>query len=384
MSLRVLHAATHDHNIGDGALVAGIHATLAEDLRTELAVTPIDVLGCKLRRERDMLPAARWATLADEVQLVIVGGGGMIEGGLGNYLSGINFNFHLDLLERSRVPWVFYALGHNQFRRTTFFHPRQLARLIAIAEHRGFPFSVRNDGSKARLEQLLGPLPWVRVVPDPGMFVPTREHALPELSPSRPNVVVQLSGDRPRARFGGLGKRTLRQLAGKDPIANLARALTTIVERHGAHLVLCPHLMTDLALIAELTGRLSPRTVRESCTLSPVMKGARTAPDFFELYRRADLVIGMRGHSAICAVGLGTPFIGLGTHDKIGGFLDEVGLSDQLIDLDHDPTLAALPRLAGALLADRSAARARFAAPAPAARAAARAFHGTIADLIRR
>ncbi len=147
MSLRVLHAATHTHNIGDGALVAGMHRVLAEDLGVNLEIEPLDVLGCKLAGQRDMLPRLEARNLHRRYDLVLVGGGGMIEGGKGNYLSGINFNFHLDVLRDSKIPWVFYALGHNQFRRTFFFHRRRVRRLIRWAEAGGHLFSVRNDGS---------------------------------------------------------------------------------------------------------------------------------------------------------------------------------------------------------------------------------------------
>ncbi|MCL4821089.1 MAG: polysaccharide pyruvyl transferase family protein [Vicinamibacteria bacterium] len=379
MKLRVLHAATHGHNIGDGALVAGIHATLAADLGRELAITEIDVLGHKLRRERDMLPAARYAQLEPELDLVLVGGGGLIEGGPGNYLSGLNFGFDLGLLERARVPWVFYALGANQFRHTRFFHRDRLRRLLSLVEAKGLLFSVRNDGSRERLQRLVGrELPFVHSIPDPGLWVPTRQQALPEFAPDRPNLLVQLAGDRPWQRLGGWRGR-LRRLAGLDPLAALARTLAALARERGVRLVLCPHLVTDLELVARFVSLLPMQVARDAVTLSPVLKGAAGAPDFFERYRRADLVVGMRGHSAICAVGLGTPFVGLATHDKIGGFLADVGLADWSVDLETDPGFDGLRPLLEHLLDDLPAARSRVRSALPALRQRTRDFHAAIA-----
>jgi polysaccharide pyruvyl transferase WcaK-like protein len=384
VSTRILHAATHAHNIGDGALVCGMQATLAEDLARPLSFASLDVLGCKLRRQRNMLTKAQWDQLQDDLDLVLVGGGGMIEGQLGSYLSGINFNFDLEILERSRVPWVFYALGHNQFRGSPFFHRRKLQRLLELGRTDRVLVSVRNDGSKARLERQLGPLPQLHVIPDPGLYLRTRPRALPELAPGRVNIVVQLAADRLGSRLGAGLRRRLRAITDREPIARLAKVLDHVVQKHSAHLVLCPHLVGDLALIAELVGHLPTGTTRSHCTVTHVLNGAAQAADFFEVYRQADLVVGMRGHSAICAVGQGTPFIGLGTHDKIAGFMQEVGLGDMCCDLSTNPRLDGLAELIEGVISRPEAARARVAAIRPRLRQQTATFHAEIDKLLSR
>ncbi len=42
----------------------------------------------------------------------------------------------------------------------------------------------------------------------------------------------------------------------------------------------------------------------------------------------AHLVVGMRGHSAVCAVGLGVPCVAVSTHAKVEGFMGKCGLGD--------------------------------------------------------
>lgn len=371
MSLRVLHAATHAHNIGDGALVAGMHRVLAEDLGVDLEIDPLDVLGCKLAKKRDMLPRRDARDLHRRYDLVLVGGGGMIEGGKGNYLSGINFNFHLDVLRDSKIPWVFYALGHNQFRRTFFFHRCKVRRLLELAKAGDHPFSVRNDGSEERLRRLVKGTPAVTTIPDPGLWVPPGDQVTPEVAPGRINLLLQLAGDRPGRRFG----RRRRAVLGR-----LAAVLQDLVDRHGIHVLLCPHLLDDLPLYSELLSKVPKRIQRESMTLAPVVNGVGAAPGFFDRYRQVDLVLGMRGHSVICAVGAGTPVLGLSSHDKVGGFLREVGLEDWIVDLDRDRRLKKLTAAVEGLLDDLPAARARVTGLLPGLRRQAKAFHQRIAD----
>jgi len=319
-----------------------------------------------------MLPRSEAKDLHRHYDMILVGGGGMIEGGKGNFWSGINFNFHLDVLRDSSIPWVFYALGENRFRRTFFFHRRRLRKLVALAEEGGHLFSVRNDGSEERLRRRVGGQAELTTIPDPGLWVPPGPGTVPEVAGAEgPRVLLQLAGDRPGRRFGWWRKRFMRRLAA---------TLEELISERGAHVVLCPHLLGDIALFSELLEVLPARVLRESMTLTPVLNGVGAAPTFFDRYRQVDLVLGMRGHSTICAVGAGTPVIGLASHDKVGGFLEEIGLGDWVVDLDEDRKLVGLGELAGRLLDDLDSARGRVRNLLPELRQQTRSFHRRIAE----
>ncbi len=382
MAIQCLHVATHGHNIGDGALVAGIHRTLREDLSEEIVFTPYDVLEKKLRREFAMFSRSELDEVQAKFDLILVGGGGMIEGGPRNHLSGINFNFDPDLLDHLRIPMVFYALGFNQFRRSFFFHKSALEKLLAQVEARGLLFSVRNDRSKERLERLVGEVPFVDTIPDPGLFVPPATRPVPELKPGVPNLVLQLAGDRARQRFGGPLARIAQRLRGEEFFRNLARIVETWVLDEGYHVILCPHLMTDWDMYSRLLDQLSPRVMRSGLTSSSILVGSQNAGAFFELYRRADVVVGMRGHSSICAVGVGTPFVGIGSHDKVAGFLDEMELSDWCVDLNRDPKLESLADRVGQALNQPESLRSSLRDRNRVWRERAREFHSRIATQI--
>jgi len=90
----------------------------------------------------------------------------------------------------------------------------------------------------------------------------------------------------------------------------------------------------------------------------------------------------MRGHSAICSVGLGTPFIGLATHDKIAGFLDELGLGEFGFDLDENPRLDGLDQAILEILATPEPVRQRLVDLRRDLRARTREFHREIAALL--
>lgn len=74
---------------------------------------------------------------------------------------------------------------------------------------------------------------------------------------------------------------------------------------------------------------------------------------FFDAYKKASVVIGMRGHSVICGVGLNTPTIALSSHSKVKGFMNMVGLSDRVIDMADPNFVNLLDRMVCEILDNR-------------------------------
>ena len=312
-------------------------------------------------------------------RLILVGGGGTIDNRRTRVASGMAFPMSGDQIRASPTPLAFVALGFNLFGGTRLRNGDALADVIGACAERGFPFSVRNDGSLERLRDVLGAAadPVVEV-PDPGFFVDVpKAYAVPQFSGRRPRILVQVAGDNPGFRFGGRGDGAAVELLGRVrnrlPVGlgrELARAIaklvTRLVEAFDAEVVLAPHISKDLplvvAILAGLPAVLARRRVRVLGVPDP-----SGASEFFAAYAQSDLVVGMRGHSVICACGLRIPCIGLSTHPKIRGFMAACDLADWVVDYEPDCE-AELERLSSQLLTDpapwmarRDAATASFA-----------------------
>jgi hypothetical protein len=221
---------------------------------------------------------------------------------------------------------------------------------------------VRNDGSKERLEKDLGSdmTNSVWEVPDPGLFVPIEPMLHPQIRSGRPNIVLQLAGDRlasrlmqdsgerPGGMFGALKKRQQPEPEGVDAVWEaIANACNRISSKRDVNFILAPHIHSDLGIAQDfiLASRKIPPPRYFSgfrLEVSGVLRGTRSASGFFDLYRQADLVAGMRGHSMIVSVGAGTPCVGIVSHPKVEGFLQECGLekwSANIMDADLEDSL---------------------------------------------
>ncbi|MFA7689040.1 MAG: polysaccharide pyruvyl transferase family protein, partial [Bacilli bacterium] len=56
----------------------------------------------------------------------------------------------------------------------------------------------------------------------------------------------------------------------------------------------------------------------------------------FSLYKKMDLVLGMRFHANVCSIGQNIPNIGLISYHKHGYLFDEIGLSDRALYIKNN------------------------------------------------
>jgi len=360
--VRVWHIATHTTNIGDGALVQGIQRTMQEDSPVTLKFFN----DCLMHYNNYWGSKQYNITLVNRINtesdLLIIGGGGMLDGSRSSGNSGMGFNMPMELLAQIKVPIVFYAVGHNTFTGQFYWNKSKLKSLIEFIDNRKDAiFSVRNDGTRERLFSLIGSSAnGVQEIPDPGMYVHCKELSHKNIDNLKTNIIIQLAGDNESARLSSLhwsyvpilGEKVLSRRKRKS-LMRIVRTLKEVSTEQNVHFIICPHLLRDLSITGDFYDLLPKKFRRLFFESSAVLCGTSNASTFFELYKHADLIIGMRGHSVICGVGLGTPTIALSSHKKVEGFMRSVGLEDRVINMNEPDTENKLFLLINKLLGSR-------------------------------
>lgn len=306
--MKYLHIASHEINVGDGALNSVIQSYFPcefEKLDIHSAEKYIWENGYK-----------------DKFGKVVIGGGGALSHG-GIYSDHpISFKIRAEMITEKMA---FVALGYNNFYRQEY-KPVQVRNLKAIlkrCELLGVPFSVRDDGSKEAIQEITGIE--VEAVPDPGLFVKVDESFESTcVEKGRMNVVIQLAGDNLSVRF-------VNQQEFDRFITEVVRFSVMLIERYDANIILAPHIFRDLEMCARfyaIYDSILPMG-RKNLRMAPIV-GPDSYARYFNIYKDADLVLGMRGHSVICGVGLGTKTIGIDTHPKVAGFYKKINMADWL------------------------------------------------------
>ena len=397
--LRFMHLANHGaRNIGNAALIFGLERVLREDLPgdVEFLREPWDLYSRGLRR----FDASFVERVNADCDALLVGAAVTFDCGRSYANTGFRFDLPLELWARIEKPIVLYGLSYRAWPRRAYHHQDALRRALEMmlsSDH--VLLGVRNDGTKQWLESIAGhKLDGIHVVPDPAVFVPTEDAPHPELDPDRPNILVAPNAEDEIERFGRAArKRSLRRPDASRPLPfssswrwretrqlflrALARTLDGLAREHDANLVFCANDPFDVGMAYELFGLLHPDT-RYLVSFTAAALPTAAGPGFYDLYAKADLVLGMRIHSITPNIGLGTPVVPIVSQGRMTAFLEDAGLGDLAIDIHADDLGERTFAAASHALADPESARARLRTARAALRQRTAEFDATVGSFV--
>lgn len=319
--IRIAHVGGWGRNFGDLALQAGQMRVLREDTSETLEFLPIHC-------QETVFHADLIEAINETCDLLLLGGGGMIfHRPEDSSRSGWQFNIAIEDLEKIKVPVATYGIGYNAFHFDEMkLLPIAMQHLLAT-QAKAALFSVRNQGSRSAL--IAGGLNGdrIEVIPDPGMYVAPRKFSLPGGEEAELRIGLNWAGDRPHFRFSEPWADSREIL-----IASLCDAFELLAQTFPRMKVyFIPHLVDriDSDVWQHFENRLGDLIVNLEDSASQIYPPSLAQVGFLaDTYRQMDLTIGMRGHANIIPFGMETIPVGLGSHDKVGFFLDEAGLSD--------------------------------------------------------
>jgi len=355
---RLAHAAFHADrhgNAGDLALVDSVRRGF--DLRPD-STRPDST---RLDSTRPGSGSRWWEVhvhqLFDERRLAQVNAGdGLVLGGGGLFLpdtapngnSGWQWNITDGVLRRIRVPLVVWAVGYNTFPGQDFDGSRFAGSLRTLVERAAF-VGLRNSGSVERVRALLpGELAEkIRWQPCPTTLIsrlggPAWQEDAPGDEPDDSGldagpVLLNCAYDRSARRFGD-GYATF--------LAELRDWIVATGDR--APVQYAAHCVDDEIFVNDLRRE-------HGLTLPVVPMYDMTVPQIHTVYRKASLVVGMRGHAGMVPFGCGTPIISLVSHPKLAFFLADIDRGDWGVPVSEPHLGDRLNELTAHILDHRSA-----------------------------
>lgn len=298
-----------------------------------------------------------------EADLLLIGGGGLLfHRPMDNSHSGWQFNIDSYNLERINIPIAVYGIGYNKFPYDGHkFAPEMWDNVLSLIEKSSI-FSVRNKGTRDIVVDNGAPSEKINIVPDAGMFINADKFAHQGLDHSNLKIGFNWATDRPEQRFGS-EKRALKAMK------RTLKACSEIAQENHAIVYVIEHLMpNDLCSDSKKTLRKMAYDILEDrvvFTRDGLFDGLYppfeyTAGFFAHIYKTMDLVIGMRGHAGIIPFGQNTPVIGIGAHNKVKWFFEDIGIPECFISLEGDNDFDRLIELSNNMLQNPGPHKARM------------------------
>jgi len=317
--MRLLHLANFGStNVGNGALIDGTERVIREDFpeSVEFVSEPWDeyfIEGVPGSKKFDQ-------TFVDKVNVcdaLIVGGAVMFRE------DHIRFKMPVGI----HKPVIFYGVSYRVWGYSDYYTMGGFGTdIIRSLSYPNCIFGVRNDGTEQWLWSKLG-LHHEKIVtiPDPGLYVETVEERPWQIENKKINIVIALNDEDATERFGNKKAAVLQ---------NIAKALVMFWEQdRNINVILCPHTFEDYGLMMALMMFFPLEMLYKNVVSAGVCRASQ-ASKFYDLYRCADLILAMRIHAMVPAIGLGTPMIALSSQKRMTEFMKDCGLQDHcLIDV---------------------------------------------------
>lgn len=338
--MKILHVASFVGNIGDNANHQGLRACLAQAFFESHQYTELEIRKCY----RIYTGSDRWrfdddfAELANQHDLVIIGGGNFFEPWLTESSTGTTIDLPDTVLHKIQTPLVFFGVGFDTYKPCPGSALERFHEFCLALQHRPKTLvTFRNDGSLRNYIACYGEHSAgnIYVVPD-GAFFYRSERTL-DLLPGDDETYywgINVASDMKEVRFPG----TETSLSWNGFLQHYADFLSKeLAKSDKLHLLFFPHIYKDLCAIGELLERVDDRLCRDRVTVAPYQQGWLGANQIFSLYQRCSLVMGMRFHTNVCAMAMGVPAVGLSSSPKIADLYGELALSNRVVDI-KDPS----------------------------------------------
>jgi len=300
-----MHTYCLNYNFGDYALGFGVKNML----RTVFNVSYI----AETNLQGQIFDDYFINIINEKYDLLVIGGGGIIHGA--HWPQGWFWLIKQENIKKIKIPFIVYGAGYNYFKDEEGIPQKGIIHLKETSE-RAALFSVRNDGSHARLLEQTGID--AEIIADPGFWFGVN-YTGRNIIKSDKYIVIQLADDKPLHRFGSFENR--RQF-----IESLNSVLKELSKNHT--IVFVPHVYDDIGLSKEVAQGI------ENMEMVDFSQYAFDHTyDAIGVYKNADFVLAMRGHGQIVPLGFCVPVISLENHDKHKGLMEEFELGKYNVNI---------------------------------------------------
>jgi polysaccharide pyruvyl transferase WcaK-like protein len=274
-----------------------------------------------------------------EADLLLIGGGGFIfHRPSDNSHSGWQFNIKKENISDINIPIAVYGIGNNKFPYDHSVFPLYMWESVQAIIDKSVVFSVRNDGTRRSMKDAGVCVDYVDVVPDAAVFADSFTFSHPCLDTDKFKIGLNYATDRWPSRFSD-------EVSARETLDSVLEACKDSVQKYNAKIYLIEHLSdNEMNKVTKPFIRSRAKNILgdDVCILFDEM-GEELYPPFgymsglfVDIYKQMDIMIGMRGHANIIPFGQNTPCIGIGEHDKVKWFLEEVDLTRSYVPLDYD------------------------------------------------
>ncbi|RKL68056.1 hypothetical protein CR203_06040 [Salipaludibacillus neizhouensis] len=331
-SLRALHVASFNGNIGDNANHNGFRRKLMNSLECDIEFEEVEMREFYQSWNIRDFNSDEFINLCNSFDLVIIGGGNFFELKWDYSYTGTTINISNESLDKINTPILFHALGCDIAKGASQSTISKFDKFLEkVTNSEKYFVSLRNDGSYNTVTKLYGDKYNEKVyrAPDGAFFLESKKFNFPELNSNLKSVGINIVSDMTDIRFN---TQTTEDINYEEFLDGFANVVNDFLENHSHYqIILFPHIFSDLNAIYKLMERINDKFRRTRIVTAPCLTGKGSEEYIFGLYKECEFILGMRFHSNVCSIAQGIPTIGLSSYKKIHDLYSELDILDRLV-----------------------------------------------------
>lgn len=336
-TLKALHIASFNGNIGDNANHNGFREKLKETLNQGIEFTNLEMREFYQSWAIKDFNSPEFIDLCNSHDLVIFGGGNFFELKWDYSATGTTINLEEETIDAIHSLVLFHGVGCDVAKGASQAAIDKFEKFLTkISQKDNFLISVRNDGSQRTLEELYGDKfkDDIIIVPDGAFFMETEQYEFPELIDGYKYVGINVVNDMNDIRFD---EKNEDGISYEEFIEKFSKTLNNFLNKNSDYqLVFYPHIYSDLLPIYQLINKLEDKHRRLRTTVAPLLTGQGVEKYIFGMYTKCEFIVGMRFHASVSAIAQNIPTIGLSSYRKIDDLYKELNLSDRLVQVNRN------------------------------------------------
>jgi polysaccharide pyruvyl transferase WcaK-like protein len=342
--LKVLHIASFNGNIGDNANHNGFYYLFKKNITDNVEFDQLEMRRFYFSWNDKKFDES-FAKKANRYDLVVFGGGNFFDITWPDSATGTTIDIQKLILEKIDTPIFFNALGLG-YGIDKNFNEKAVDKFKAfldyITNNDQFFVTLRNDGSYENLEKLYGAqyLDRIYEIPDNGFFIQTGDYDHSLFTNGYKSIGINLVYDGKENRFPN-------DITYKEFVNKFALIVEDFLKEHKDYQVIFfPHIYNDIFTINNAIENIDDKIRRYRIKIAPYLSGQGVEKYIFSLYEECDLIMGMRFHSNVVAIGRNIPSIGLATnHYRVPSLYSKLGIEDRFVRVNMKKYNKKLKRL---------------------------------------
>lgn len=330
-NIKALHIASFMGNVGDNANHNGLRNKLKNIFyNNNIIFDELEMREFYQSWNLRNFNSEEFINLANKYDLIIIGGGNFFELKWDYSCTGTTVNMSIETLDKISTPILFFGLGCDIAKGASHDATSKFDKFLEyLTSSHKYLVTVRNDGSYKTINKLYGNKYDNKVhrVIDGGFFVKTKTPYLPGINNTK-FIGLNIVSDMKEIRFND--NITFEQF-----IKNMASVINKFLKEYNEYkIILFPHIYSDLEAIYKLVNEIEDIYRRTRIIVAPYLAGKGSEEYIFGLYKKCDVILGMRFHSNVCAIAQDIPTIALSSYKKINDLYLELNLEERVVNVN--------------------------------------------------